>query len=119
LAQAFKEDTLYYRCDCQGLFPRLRHAAFSTLTGRRGENGHRVFSFSALVAPYAGSMTAVYAWYPDRFGAKDAFRMGNYNLMRYMGSNIALEFFYSGPHSMLKRMHMNNAHGSPLPGPNR
>jgi len=29
-----------------------------------------------------------------------------------MGGNISLEFFYSGPHSLLNRMHLNNAHGS-------
>ena len=119
LAEAFREDTLYYRCECGGPFPRLRHAVISTLTGRRGEDGHRVFSFSALAAPYAGSMIAVYAWYPDRFGAKDAFRMGNYSLLSYMGGNIALEFFYSGPHALISRMHLNNAHGSPMQGPNR
>jgi hypothetical protein len=118
LAAAFKEDTLYYRCECTGLFPRLRHAVFSTLTARRGDDGHRVFSFPALVAPYAGAMTAVYGWYPGRFGAKDAFRMGNYNMLAYMGGNVTLEFFYSGPHSLLTRMHMNNLHGAPDPGPN-
>ena len=118
LAQAFREDTLYYRCDCNRLFPRLRHAVLSTLTGRQGEGGHRVFSIPGLVAPYAGSMTAVYSWYPGRFGAKDAFRMGNYNLLGDVGANIGLEFFYSGPHSLLSRMHLNNAHGSPDPGPN-
>lgn len=26
LSEAFKEDALYYRCQCKGLFPRLRHA---------------------------------------------------------------------------------------------
>ena len=118
LAEAFKEDTLYYRCQCSGMFPRLRHATISTLTARRGEDGHRAFSFSALVAPYAGSMTAIYGWYPDRLGAKDAFRMGNYSLLGYVGGNIALEFLYSGPHSMLTRMHLNNGHGAPDPGPN-
>jgi hypothetical protein len=118
LAEAFKEDTLYYRCDCMGPIPRLRHAVISTLTGRRGDDGHRIFSFSALVAPYAASMVAVYGWYPDRFGAKDAFRMGNYSLLGYMGGNIALEFFYSGPHALISRMHLNNAHSSPEPGPN-
>ena len=119
LAEAFREDTLVLPLRMQRRpFPRLRHAVISTLTGRRGEDGHRVFSISALVAPYAGSMTAVYAWYPDRFGAKDAFRMGNYSLLGYMGGNIALEFFYSGPHSLLSRMHLNNAHGSPDQGPN-
>jgi hypothetical protein len=118
LSEALREDSLYYRCECRGVFPRLRHALLSTLTARRGEDGHRVFSFPALFAPYAGSFTAVYVWYPDRFGAKDAFRIGNYGLLSYAGENIALEFFYNGPHSLLSRMHLNNAHGSPAPGPN-
>jgi hypothetical protein len=119
LAEAFKEDTLYYRCECRGPFPRLRHAVISTLTARHGQDGRYVFSFPALVAPYAGSMTAIYGWYPDRFGAKDAFRMGNYSLLGYMGGNIALEFLFSGPHALISRMHLNNAHGSPIQGPNR
>jgi len=118
LAEAFREDTLYYRCECSGPFPRLRHAVISTMTGRRGADGHRVFSISALAAPYAGSMIAVHLWYPDRFDMKDAFRMGNYSLLSYMGGNIALEFFYSGPHALISRMHLNNAHGSPDKGPN-
>jgi hypothetical protein len=118
LAEAFKEDTLYYRCECTGTLPRLRHAMFSTLTGRRGEDGHRVFSVPALIAPYAGSMTAVYGWYPNRFGAKDAFRMGNYSMLAYVGENISLEFLYSGPHSLLSRMHLTDAHAAPDPGPN-
>ena len=113
LAEAFKEDTLYYRCECKGVFPRLRHAVISTLTARRGDDGHRVFSFPALIAPYAGSMTAVYAWYPDRYNGKDALRMGNYTMLGYVGGNIALEFLYSGPHSLLHRMHLNNGHGAP------
>jgi hypothetical protein len=115
LAQAFREDTLYYRCECKGVFPRLGHAMISTFTARRGDDGHRAFSFSALVAPYAGTMTAVYAWYPGRYNAKDGFRMGNYNLLEYVAQNLALEFFYSGPHSLLSRMHMNNTHGAPDP----
>ncbi|HXN46632.1 MAG TPA: hypothetical protein VN893_08320 [Bryobacteraceae bacterium] len=116
LAKAFNEDTLYYRCDCTGVFPRLKHAVISTLTSRRGLDGHRVFSVPALVAPYAGTMTAIYGWYPNRFGAKDAFRMGNYNLLLDVVGNISLEFFYGGPHSLLHRMHLNNGHGAPDPG---
>ena len=118
LSEAFKQDALYYRCECTGVFPRLRHAVISTLTARRGSDGHRVFSVPALVAPYAGTMTAVYGWYPDRYGAKDAFRMGNYNLLAYMGGNITLEFFYGGPHSLLSRMHLNSRHGAPNSGSN-
>jgi len=118
LAQAFREDTLYYRCECTGVFPRLRHALISTLTSRRGEDGHRVFSFPSLIAPYAGTMTAVYAWYPGRYNAKDALRMGNYTMLGYVGANIGVEFLYSGPHSLLSRMHLNNSHGAPNPGAN-
>ena len=119
LSEAFKQDALYYRCECTGVFPRLRHAVISTFTARRGSDGHRVFSFPALVAPYVGTMAAVYGWYPDRYGAKDALRMGNYNLLAYMGGNITLEFLYGGPHSLLSRMHLNSRHGAPISGSNR
>jgi hypothetical protein len=116
LAQAFRQDTLYYRCQCKGVLPRLGHAVISTLTARQGNDGHRVFSFPALVAPYAGTMTAIYAWYPDRYSAKDALRMGNYTMLGYVGGNIGLEFFYSGPHSLLSRMHLNNTREAPGSG---
>jgi hypothetical protein len=116
LAEAFREDSLYYRCECKGAFRRLNHAVISAFIARRGDDGHRVFSFPALVAPYAGTMTAVYGWYPGRYDAMDAFRMGNYTLLGYVGGNVALEFLYGGPHSLLARMHLNNAHGAPAPG---
>jgi len=112
LAKGFREDTLYYRCECKGVFPPLGHVVISTFTARRGDDGHRVFSFPALVAPYAGTMTAVYGWYPGRYDARDGFRMGNYSVLGYVGGNIALDFLFTGPHSWLSRMHLNNGHGS-------
>jgi hypothetical protein len=119
LSELLKEDAMYYRCNCRGVLPRVRHALISTLTARRGEDGHRVFSIPALIGPYAGSMTATYGWYPARYSAKDAFRTGNYSLLAIAGGNVSLEFFYSGPHSLLSRLHLNNAHGSPIEGPNK
>ena len=115
LAELLREDTLYYRCECTGFLPRLRHAMISTLTGRRGEDGHRVFSLPSLIAPYVGTTTAVYAWYPSRYDIKDAFRQGNYTLLAYMGGNLALEFFPSGPHSLLSKMHLQNRHAAREP----
>jgi hypothetical protein len=112
LAEAFGEDTLYYRCECKGFFPRLGHALISTLITRRGDDGHNVFSIPSLVAPYAGTMTAVYAWYPSRYNAKDGFRMGNYTLLGYAGGNVAREFIYGGPHSLLSRTHIHHGHGT-------
>jgi len=55
LAEAFREDTIYYRCECSGFFPRLEHALISTVTTRRGDDGHTAFSFPKLAAPYAGT----------------------------------------------------------------
>jgi len=105
LAEVFREDTIYYRCDCGGILPRSFHALLSTVTARRGEDGHRVFSFPDLVAPYAGTMTAALGWYPARFGPSDGFRMGNYNLLNQAAQNFALEFLYGGPHTLLPRFH--------------
>ena len=109
---------LYYRCECSGRISAAAPRCDLDLDGAPRRRRPSRLLFPALIAPYAGSMTAVYGWYPNRFGAKDAFRMGNYSLLGYMGGNIALEFFYSGPHSLISRMHLNNAHGSPDPGPN-
>ena len=107
-AEALHEDTLYYRCQCKGFLPRFSHAVVSTFTARRGDDGHRVFSIPALVGPYAGTMTAVYAWYPDRYNAEDGFRMGNYSLLGYAGGNLGLEFIYGGPHTLLSHMHFGH-----------
>jgi hypothetical protein len=117
LSDAFREDAQYYRCECTGFVRRFSYAAVSTLTARRGRDGHRVFSLPGLIAPYAGSMTAVYAWYPGRYNAKDAFRMGNYTLLGYVGANLGLEFFPREWHSLHFRAHLNNGRGDPEPAP--
>jgi hypothetical protein len=93
----------------------MGHAVLSSVTARHGADGHRAFSYSAFAAPYAGTLTAVYAWYPDNYGARAALRMGNYNLLGSVGENLWLEFFYSGPHSLLTRMHLNDRHAAPTP----
>jgi hypothetical protein len=112
LAEAFHEDTLYYRCECTGFFPRLGHALISTVTARRGDDGHRTFSFPALAAPYAGSMIGVTAWFPRRFEPMDGFRIGNYNLLYQGITNVALEFVYGGPHTLLSHTPLSSITGS-------
>jgi hypothetical protein len=118
LAEVFREDTLYYPCECKGILPRLGHALISTVTARRGEDGHREFSFSDLAAPYAGTMTAALGWYPSRYGPKDGFRMGNYNLLGQAGQNVALEFIYGGPHTLLNSTHIPGLSGKGRAAPN-
>ena len=38
LSEVFREDSLYYRCECTGIFLRVGHAAISSLTARRGQD---------------------------------------------------------------------------------
>jgi hypothetical protein len=102
----------------QRIFPSVEPCLNFDLAARRGDDGDRVFSIPDLIAPYAGIMTAVYAWYPDRYTYKDAFRIGNYSLLGYVGGSIGLEFFFRGPRSLLSRMHLNNAHGASTRGSN-
>jgi hypothetical protein len=116
LSKALRQDPLYYRCTCKGVFPRLGHALVSSFTARTGEDGHRVFSVPALVGPYAGSFTAVYGWYPNRYEAKDALRIGNYSLLEYIGGDMVLEFLHTSPRSWLSRMHLSSRHGAPDAG---
>ncbi len=112
IAEFTHEDTRYFRCTCSGFFPRIGHAALSTLTARRENSGQTVFSYANLLAPYVGSTTAVYAWYPSRYGMKDAFRMGNYSLLASVGGNLSLEFLPHGAHSLQARLHLTNRHAA-------
>jgi len=105
LSEVTQEDSAYYPCERHGFMTRLRHAVISSVTARKGDDGHRVFSAPSIIAPYAGSMTAVYGWYPGRFGAKDALRMGSYNLLGSLAGNIISEFI--NPRQRLSR-HASN-----------
>jgi hypothetical protein len=114
LARALDEDTLYYRCACSGVWPRLEHALYWSAFARRGADGHEAIALPALAGPYVASMTAVYGWYPDRYNAKDAFRMGNYGVMAYVIGNISLEFLapvlHARRHTIIARLHFDNRH---------
>lgn len=103
LGEALHLDTKYYPCTCKGIWPRVRHALISSVTARAGDDGHRVFSPPAVVSPYAGAFSTL-AWYPARYGLKDAFRTGNYDLLDGVGMKIALEFL----HPLFRKLH----HGS-------
>lgn len=116
LADLLHEDTLYYRCQCSGFWPRFRHAVFSTFIARRGADGHQAFGLPELIAPYAGPIVSVYGWYPDRFGIEDALRMGNHGILSEAGTNVAIEFLPSILHRRgrrwEKRLHLGIPSGA-------
>lgn len=90
-AAVIHEDVAYHRCECKGFFLRSSHALTSTLTAKT-TSGRTVFSVPSLVGPYAGSFAAVNAWYPDRYGPKDAFRIGSTSFMFKAVGNLIGEF---------------------------
>jgi hypothetical protein len=116
LSEALQEDTLYYRCQCRGFWPRMRHAVFSAAIARRGADGHSVFGLPELVSPYAGPFASVYGWYPSRYGWKDAIRMGNHGLLDEVGTNISIEFLPSilgrRGRRWARRLHLGNPGGA-------
>jgi hypothetical protein len=63
-------------------------AAILKVTARHGADAHRRLSFPAIIAPYAGATTAIYGWYPSRYGAKDSLRMGNYAFLAAAAGNV-------------------------------
>ena len=85
------EDVTYHRCECTGLIPRSTHAFVSTLTAKT-RSGRTVFSVPALVSPYAGSFTAVNAWYPARYEPADALRIGSMSFVFKAAGNLVGEF---------------------------
>lgn len=103
LAEALQEDTQYYRCECRGFWPRMRHAVFATFIARRGADGHAAFGLPELVAPYAGPIASVNLWYPSRYNMEDAFRMGNHGVLSEAGTNVAIEFLPSILHRRGRR----------------
>ncbi|MFZ0633995.1 MAG: hypothetical protein WA755_04065 [Candidatus Acidiferrales bacterium] len=91
IAAALHEDAKFYRCNCSGIGPRLRHAIYSSFSARAGRDGHRILSPAPVAAPYVASFTQL-TWYPSRYGPKDGFRSGNYGLLYGIAENIAREF---------------------------
>lgn len=108
VAWAMDVDPRFEKCHCKGFAPRLGHAVKSTAFAR-GEDGEQVISVPNLAASYAATSVAVAAWYPGRYNEKDAFRMGNFNLLGTLGTNIAFEFMPPKALEFLQRFHLGSS----------
>ena len=91
LGPLLHEDVAYHRCACHGFLPRSGYAVVSVLTAK-SRSGKTVLSVPALVSPYAGSFTAVNAWYPSRYEPADAFRIGSTSFLYKVVGNSVAEF---------------------------
>jgi hypothetical protein len=72
LSAAFKEDLRIRLCRGCDLGNRAKTAFGDTFTARKGEDGHRAFSFARIVGPFAGSEVADNTWYPSNGGRAES-----------------------------------------------
>jgi len=112
LAYATDLNLNFEKCRCTGVVQRIGHAFRSAAIARR-RDGSSMLSFPNLIAPYAATTVAVYAWYPARYDIRDALRMGNYNLLNTVAANIAFEFIPTTVERFLHHLHLAS---SRMPG---
>ncbi len=96
LAAAFRQDTRYYRCPCEGLGPRIGHALKMTFMARRPD-GSAAFSLAKTVSPFAGPLVTRPALYPDGYTIGDGALSGAYAVLMNAGWNLAREFVMPAP----------------------
>ena len=85
------QDPRYIALREEGGWRRLGHAlSSSVLTYDR--RGRRVLAPARVAGPYAGAFSTL-AWFPSRFGPKDALRDGTQRLMVGALTNVAREFW--------------------------
>ncbi len=90
LAAAAGLDTRYHLCGCEGAKARVLYAIKWTFITRNHEGKVR-FDWARFSGDYAGAFIAN-AWYPDRYGVKDALRSGHQQAAFEIGGNILREF---------------------------
>jgi hypothetical protein len=68
VADAFREDIRFSRCDHPCPDSTVKRALEDTFTARKGDDGHRAFSFARLVGPIAAGVVVRETWYPGGYG---------------------------------------------------
>jgi hypothetical protein len=72
LAGLLHEDVRYLSCHKCSLSDKFANAFLAEFTARHGEDGHRSFSVTPIVAGFSGPLVAYSAWYPPGYGPEDA-----------------------------------------------
>jgi hypothetical protein len=85
------QDPLYYRCECQGLKPRVWHAVRMTFMSHKMDGSLTVAPVK-IISPFTGPMVTRNTIYPSSFGWGNAFSGGAYYLAGGVAWNLAREF---------------------------
>jgi hypothetical protein len=91
LSIAMKQDPMYYRCGCSGVWGRAKFAIKQSFMSRN-RSGDYVFSAAKIVSPFVGPMVTRNTIYPYGYKSSDAARGGAYDLAGTVGWNLLREF---------------------------
>lgn len=91
LDSALGLDTGFRKSERKGFFPRMTDALVENIISRT-RSGKRVISAPRFTGAYASAFISHEAWYPARYGYKDALRSGTRSWVSGFGINLLREF---------------------------
>lgn len=94
LSSALKEDDRYFRCQGCSFSQKIGNAFTSEFTARRGQDGHRAFSVSKVVSPFAGPLVAKNTWYPGSYTSRNALADVGFSFASRFVVNVFREFIH-------------------------
>jgi hypothetical protein len=92
LAGVLHEDVRYLVChDCTA-GQKIGNALLAEFTARRGEDGHRTFSVTPIVAGVSGPLVAYAAWFPPGYGTSQALQHASFGFGTRILFHMVREF---------------------------
>jgi hypothetical protein len=92
LAQIFHEDVRYFPCYGCKVWDKYENAVLAEVSTRRGEDGHRAFSATPILAGFSGPLIAYAAWYPAGYSTADALHHAGLGFITRIGFHLLREF---------------------------
>jgi hypothetical protein len=92
LAQVFHEDVRYFPCYGCSVWDKYENAVLAEVSARRGEDGHRVFSATPILAGFSGPLIAYAAWYPPGYSNAQAIQHAGLGFITRIGFHLLREF---------------------------
>ncbi len=87
-----REDVRYLICHDCSAGDKLKNAVLAEFTARHGEDGHRTFSPTPIVAGMSGPLVAYSAWYPPGYDTSDAAKHAIFGFGFRIAGHILREF---------------------------
>jgi hypothetical protein len=92
LASLFHEDVRYFPCYGCSIWDKYENAVLAEVSARRGQDGHRAFSPTPILAGFSGPLVAYNVWYPPGYSNRDALHHAALGFITRIGFHLLREF---------------------------